>query len=40
VKRLLDSAAVMNASADALGHDRFRMPVTPQKIWRGVMRPL
>lgn len=27
-------AAIMNAIADAIGHDRIEMPATPERVWR------
>lgn len=29
-------AAVMNAVADAIGHDHFDMPLTPEGVWRAI----
>jgi carbon-monoxide dehydrogenase large subunit len=29
-------APVINAIADALGHDRIEMPATPERVWRAL----
>lgn len=32
-------AAVMNAVADAIGHDNIDMPLTPEGVWRAINSP-
>jgi carbon-monoxide dehydrogenase large subunit len=32
-------AAIMNAIADAIGHDRIDMPALPEKVWRALNEP-
>ena len=29
-------AAVINAIADAIGHDNIDMPATPERVWRAI----
>jgi carbon-monoxide dehydrogenase large subunit len=33
-------AAIINAIADAIGHDRFDMPATPEVVWRALNEPV
>jgi carbon-monoxide dehydrogenase large subunit len=33
-------AAVINALADAIGHDRIDMPATPERVWRALNFPM
>ncbi|MGE0242161.1 MAG: hypothetical protein AB7S59_25845, partial [Parvibaculaceae bacterium] len=32
-------AAIMNAIADAIGHDRIDMPAMPEAVWRALKDP-